>query len=384
MIELSPTLENAVESLMKLDPEDLRSVIETVYERVLRIDLNSRRYPVAMVKECPHCHAAHFVKNGRVRGRQRYKCLECDRTFGDDGKPVWSGSKKPITAWKVFIKATLGGDSLLDCAEKAGICTATAFSWRHKIYSALLLDASRGAVLGQKVQADETYVGLSFKGNEKSSNNLGRNLGKSAGLTTCEAYRGVGNARKRGNDGHVRGLNKENQVCAPMAVDEKGNCWGFATNMGAPSSKDLSKVYEGHLSEDAVLVTDKSKASRKYAEDRQIPILQLKGESEGRYGDDNLQQVNSLHSAVQHEIAVRKGVSTKYLSNYIQFVNFKRHHAGKSTSEMADILFEKMQNIEKITRWKDLKSMGYPDFVVERYRGAKEEPENPSAEDIPF
>jgi hypothetical protein len=65
-------------------------------------------------------------------------------------------------------------------------------------------------------------------------------------------------------------------------------------------------------------------------------------------------------------------------------VNFKRHHAGKSTSKMADILFEKMQNIEKITRWKDLKAMGYPDFVVERYMGAKEEPENPSAEDIPF
>ncbi len=92
-------------------------------------------------------------------------------------------------------------------------------------------------------------------------------------------------------------------------------------------------MYEGHLSEDAVLVSDKSKASRNYAEDRQIPILQLKGES---------------------------------------------------TSEMADILFEKKQNVGKVTRWKDLKAMEYPDFVVERYMGAKEKPENPTAEDMPF
>jgi hypothetical protein len=78
------------------------------------------------------------------------------------------------------------------------------------------------------------------------------------------------------------------------------------------------------------------------------------------------------------------GISTKYLSNYIQFVNFKRQHAGKSTSEMADILFEKMQNIGKVTRWKDLKAMGYPNFVVDRYMGAKEETEKSGDEDMRF
>ena len=85
MVELSPTLENAVGLLLKLDTEDLKSVIDTVCERVLQVDLNSRRN------------------------------------------------------------------------------------------SALLLDASGSAVLEQKVQADETYVGLSFKGNGRSGGNPGRN-----------------------------------------------------------------------------------------------------------------------------------------------------------------------------------------------------------------
>jgi hypothetical protein len=78
------------------------------------------------------------------------------------------------------------------------------------------------------------------------------------------------------------------------------------------------------------------------------------------------------------------GTSTKYLSNYIQFVNFKRQHAGKSTARCPTSFLRRCRMAGKSTRWKDLKAMGYPDFVVERYMGAKEEPKKPGDEDIPF
>ena len=30
---------------------------------------------------CKHCGSASFIKNGRVRGQQRYRCKACDRSF---------------------------------------------------------------------------------------------------------------------------------------------------------------------------------------------------------------------------------------------------------------------------------------------------------------
>src|SRR5947207_879679 len=31
---------------------------------------------------CVHCRIAHVLKNGHKDGRQRYRCLDCKRTFG--------------------------------------------------------------------------------------------------------------------------------------------------------------------------------------------------------------------------------------------------------------------------------------------------------------
>lgn len=364
MRELSPRLENAVELLEGLSAEDLESVIGAVRDReTVRRNMERLMGGTALATECPFCHKEHFRKNGKVRGRQRYQCLECGRTFGDKEKPVWSGTKKGVSDWKTFIEATLEGDSLAAAAERVGISKTTAFFWRHKIYRALYTEGQGSAVLDAKVQADEKFVPLNFKGNELSARNLGMKPKKAKEKTTCAAYRGVGNAHKRGGSCHIRGLSSEDQVCVPAAIDQSGKSWGKATNMGVPSSTDLVDVYDGHLSGDAVLVTDKSTASRKYAEDHQIPILQLKGETEGRSGKDNLQMVNNLHSQVERELSRCHGVSTKYIDDYMQFVAFKRENQGKTVREMADVLFDRMMSVENGYRWKDVSAMKYQDFI---------------------
>lgn len=32
---------------------------------------------------CPHCNSTHIVKNGKLNGKQRYKCRGCNKTFND-------------------------------------------------------------------------------------------------------------------------------------------------------------------------------------------------------------------------------------------------------------------------------------------------------------
>ncbi len=80
--------------------------------------------------------------------------------------------------------------------------------------------------------------------------------------------------------------------------------------MGAPTADDLDAVYAGHLGESVILVTDASTAARKYAEDKELPIIQLKSKTESRQGKYNLQKVNNLHSSFKQYLRGYNGVST--------------------------------------------------------------------------
>jgi hypothetical protein len=86
---------------------------------------------------------------------------------------------------------------------------------------------------------------------------------------------------------------------------------GKPSNMGAPSSDDLDSVYTGHLGESVILITDASTATRKYAEDKELPIIQLKSKTESIQGKHILQKVNKLHYAFKQDLARFYGVSTK-------------------------------------------------------------------------
>jgi len=36
---------------------------------------------MSLIQACPKCGSEEFVKNGRLHGKQRYKCKACDYTF---------------------------------------------------------------------------------------------------------------------------------------------------------------------------------------------------------------------------------------------------------------------------------------------------------------
>jgi len=33
--------------------------------------------------QCPHCNSSNISKNGTIEGKQRYKCKDCNKTFGE-------------------------------------------------------------------------------------------------------------------------------------------------------------------------------------------------------------------------------------------------------------------------------------------------------------
>jgi len=312
---------------------------------------------------CPHCGSSHIRRNGKTpSGYQRLICVDCHKTFGEKERPVWVGSHFPKEVWMEYIRLMNAGATLKDLAEALGINVTTAFYWRHKILNALK-DGKSDAVLEEHTQADETFTYLSTKGNKNAYNNLHR--GEPVFREPdYKRVRKSGHRHGRGSCSSTRGLN-EGLVCTPFAIGGNDVCWGKPSNMGAPTADDLDAVYAGHLGESVILVTDASTAARKYAEDKELPIIQLKSKTESRQGKYNLQKVNNLHSSFKQDLRGYNGVSTKYLENYANLTIFKQETPGITATTRATLLADKLRNVSKVARWKDLRDKDYPPFVYE-------------------
>lgn len=153
------------------------------------------------LKECPHCKSAHFVKNGKVQGRQRFICMGCHKTFAQTNNTILYGVKKDLSVWQKYIHCMIEKYSLRKTAEICGISLPTAFTWRHKILDTL--QAMQDEVkLDGVVEADETFMPISYKGNRKDFN-----------------FPRL--AKKRGTANTNRGLSKE-LVCISCVVNLNG------------------------------------------------------------------------------------------------------------------------------------------------------------------
>jgi len=86
--------------------------------------------------------------------------------------------------------------------------------------------------------------------------------------------------------------------------------------MGCPGSSDLLRVLGSVIKKDSVLVTDSLfsyKTLSSYSKSKHVVIPT----DSRRVGSYNIQRINNLHSKVKSFMRPYKGVSTKYLSNYM-------------------------------------------------------------------
>jgi len=358
--EFSKEALEAYKALLKLSDEEQQLVFRKV----------SQPEPVKTVQEqpkekenCPHCGSSHVSRYGKTSlGYQRFICVDCRKTFVEKGRPVWIGSHFPKEVWMEYIRLMNMGASLRDIAEALDINLTTAFYWRHKILTALK-DGKSDAVLEEHTQADETFTYLNTKGNKNANNNLHTHKPTNR-EPDYKSVRKSGHRHGRGSCSSIRGLN-QGLVCTPLAIGGNEICWGRPSNMGAPSSDDLDFVYTGHLGKTVILVTDVSRAAGKYAQDRELPIIQLKSKTESRQGKYNLQKVNKLHSTFKKDLAKFNGVNTKYLENYANMTIFKQETPSISAISKAALLTEKLSNLPSVALWKDLRGTDYPPFVYD-------------------
>ena len=254
-------------------------------------------------KSCPHCESHEVFKYGTSLGKQRYKCKSCLRTFTDLSKTVLSSSKLPLTDWLEYAKCMILGFSIRRAAIQIGVCVKTSFYMRHRILDAIRPYIGMGHLEGV-VEMDETYLAESFKGNHVKS-----------GFIMPRP------SRKRGGEVKKRGISSE-QVCVLTGLDRQGNIYAELVCKGRMKSSDLSRALEGHIEVSSILCTDSHQSYIQFVEEFGLEHKRI--ESGKRRTDDfyNIQRLNSFHSRLKLWLSRFKGVSTKYLVNYLYWMKW--------------------------------------------------------------
>lgn len=247
---------------------------------------------------CPECgEVKSVVKYGfNSKGVQRYHCTDCNVTFTPLSYTFLANTKKDIQTWLEYVQCLIDGLSIRKAAERCRITIRTAFFWRHKLLDMLRQKLKR-IKLHDIVEADDTFFRESFKGNEP----VGR-----------DPY-------KRGTPASSPGLSKE-QICVSTAIDRNGKVYGKISARGHASAKEIKKAIGSRIDKEAILCTDSDRAYSKFARDKHLEHIVI-NDHESVNGVYNIQHINSFHSRLKNFIRRFHGVSTKYLNNYLAWIN---------------------------------------------------------------
>ena len=321
------------ELLSKLTPEEIDSVKSYLYKDA-KLDkeevLTNLRFSAGRV--CPHCGSkSHVVRNGHrpSDGMQKYFCKECHKSFVITTNTLMSHTHKGYDVWNNYINCMLQNTSLWESAKICNISYATSFNWRHKICDALNL-MSKDEQLSGIVEADETFFPVSYKGNKKMMPKDRK-------------------SHHRGKEVKLRGVSHE-QLCVPTCIDRTGKVFSKPSNTGKASTENISWALSNKIKKESTLVTDKAASYIKFAQENNLDHVQIK-EKRIVGGIYHIQHINSYHSKLKNFIAKFRGVSSKYLGNYLAWENYmnmpKQAYEEKKRALLKDILTINIQERNK-------------------------------------
>lgn len=337
------SVENIISNLRLLSNMDLLQVQSFITEH---LENHVENYETRVVDakaskniqiQCPNCHSVNFKKNGHrttLNGfnSQRFYCKDCHHTFNTQSSTVIKSTKLKFGKLKKLIFCLVDKMSLYEAADVCDVSVKTAFLWRHKMLDCLKQDENK-IVLKGLVEADETYFPISYKGNHSND-----------GFTMPrEPIKSVRTNEKRGisND----------KICVFCAVEPKGNVVSRITNLGNPTIQDAHIAFDNRIETGTEIVTDKKSCYRKFAKQNELDLVQIKmkrrhneltEEQPKFFCRYHIQHINSYHSGLKTFIAAYKGISSKYLDNYIAWNNFPRQLTDRSVRSKCNTVYEQI------------------------------------------
>jgi transposase-like protein len=242
--------------------------------------------------QCPRCRSAHVIKWGQASGLPRWRCKGCKRTFN----PLTGTSLARLhyrSEWAEYAESLRQGETLRVASIRCGVHINTAHRWRHRFLQEPAQSRSR---LKGIAEADETLVLRSFKGQRRLRATYGRP------------------SRRRGGKAARPGRNCDH-VNVFVGRDRSGVT--IDRVLERLDTRSVCSVMRQGLEPDVLLCTDGLRIYRLAAERLGLKHEALGSKRERVRGPFHIQNVNNYHSRWKGWMHRFKGVSTKYLPNYL-------------------------------------------------------------------
>jgi len=262
---------------------------------------------------CPHCKSTHTIRRGIIKGVEQFTCKECKKHFrGSYGTALFRIRRKE--KWQGYLRLMEQGYSIKKAAKELGISIQTSFDWRHKILSSV--QSTLPVAIGGVVECDEFQLAESFKGQRK----LDRE------------------PHKRGNDSSNHHSGKVSVITAISRNEGEITAVVVAKKI---SSIEAEKALENRLEDNTTLITDENSAYNIVGEKNKgvthIKINSVDNRTKKPKNKIHLQTVNNQHSQIRDFLKPFKGVSTKYLPNYLNWFVY-RHSQTANRDKLTDML----------------------------------------------
>ncbi|MCT4613505.1 MAG: IS1595 family transposase [Marinifilaceae bacterium] len=150
-----------------------RLLKEKIQQRVKKKRVSNILETEEFKLNCPFCKSKQFIKWGKRSDLQRYKCKSCCKTFNSLTKTPLAKLKRK-GHWLSYSHCLKRGFTLKKSAEICGIHINTAFRWRHRfLCNSKFIKAKK---IGGIIESAHLVLKESFKGVKKFDKDKKENL----------------------------------------------------------------------------------------------------------------------------------------------------------------------------------------------------------------
>lgn len=294
----------------KIDVERLKLKVNRLDSQQKRDLINYLKSSYSIFDEhvkitaCPHCGSSHIVKNGTRNGHHKYVCKNCKKNFTYRTNTVLSGIQK-LNKWNEFVEdfMSLNISPLKDLVFRLKVSEQTIFNWRHKLLSVLVTKEPK--FVNEVVEFDEAWFLISRKGRQNMD------------ITNRWAYRSWRRSQRGDTPYWAKVFFTYGRTTKNLDV--------HLSNMGRVRKRHLQPYFTPAMFNNVTMFTDKHPAYKGFFADNNIRHETFTGSHHYNYEKKqvHVQTVNKFIAEFRGFSNYHlRGVSTKYLNNYLKWYQF--------------------------------------------------------------
>jgi transposase-like protein len=303
-------IQSFVKNLSPSEQQDLLKFLQYEIEVPKFDSLNNNSNNISKI-ECPNCEDSKVVGHGTYKGRGRYMCKSCKKSFNDYTGTAISGIKK-VDKFQSYLKLILESVSIRKASKTLELNVKTVLDWRHKITTSL--EQINGTKFIGIVECDDKLVNINEKGNKK----LDR-----------ESY-------KRPSDRKTKRGVSDDKISIIVATDRKGNPTMKVAKRGRIDTKSVDKSIGDLMDTQNILCSDKHPSIISWAKEKEVEHHTFLSKNHGKNKMFHVQNVNSIDNLYERWIKPFYGISTKFLNQYLNWFMFLQRIKNK-TNQVIDL-----------------------------------------------